>query len=64
LGISLRGQGNFAGAAWAWVDATKANRAEPKAFMLLEELVKDHPDLLTSCNWVMEEFVKRRVDLA
>ncbi|HEU4345307.1 MAG TPA: tetratricopeptide repeat protein, partial [Candidatus Binatia bacterium] len=64
LGISLRGQGNLIGAAWAWVDATKANPVDPKAFMFLQELVKEHPDLLARCDWVVEEFAKRRMDPA
>jgi tetratricopeptide (TPR) repeat protein len=60
LGIALQGQGDVVGAAWVWVDATKANRADPRAFLLLEKLVQDHPNLLTHCRWITQEFNGRR----
>jgi tetratricopeptide (TPR) repeat protein len=45
LGIALDGQGDFHGAAQCFVDATRANAADPRAFRLLEDLLKRHPEL-------------------
>ncbi|HEU4345332.1 MAG TPA: tetratricopeptide repeat protein [Candidatus Binatia bacterium] len=60
LGISLQGQGDVVGAAWVWIDATKANRADPRAFFLLEKLVHDRPDLLANCRWITQQFSEPR----
>ncbi len=45
LGIALAGLGNFRGAAESYVRATQANAADGRAFRLLEELLKAHPEL-------------------
>jgi len=46
LGLSLQGQGDFAGAARAWVAATRANRCDSRSLVLLERLVEVRPQLL------------------
>ena len=46
LGLSLNGQGDNAGAARAWVDATRANAADSRSLKLLEQLIKERPQLL------------------
>ncbi len=45
LGIALEGQGDFRGAAKCFVAATQANAADARAFRLLEEMLKRHPEL-------------------
>ena len=45
LGIALAGQGDYAGAARCFVAATQVNAADPRAFHLLKDLVRDHPEL-------------------
>ncbi len=45
LGISLAGQGQYRQAAHFWVAATQINAADSRAFHLLLELLKDHPEL-------------------
>jgi tetratricopeptide (TPR) repeat protein len=45
LGIALKGQGCYREAAEAFVNATRANAADPRAFYLLRELLTQHPEL-------------------
>jgi tetratricopeptide (TPR) repeat protein len=45
LGIAHCGQGRYGEAAQCFVSATQANAADPRAFHLLENLLKEHPDL-------------------
>ena len=45
LGIALSGQSQYQDAARSFVNATRANAADPRAFNLLEELLKEHPEL-------------------
>ena len=45
LGIALAGQGDFRGAARCYCTATQANAADPRAFRLLQGLLKEHPEL-------------------
>lgn len=45
LGLSLAGQNDLVGSAWAYVEAIKADARDPRAFHLLEKLVSDHPEL-------------------
>ena len=45
LGTALSGQGDFEGAARAFVAATQANAADPRAFHLLKDLLDAHPEL-------------------
>jgi len=42
----LNGQGDYAGAARAWVDATRANAADGRSLKLLEQLIQERPQLL------------------
>ena len=53
LGLSLNGQKNFVGAAWALVEAVKADEADNRARVLLEKLLALHPILGVQCPWVM-----------
>lgn len=45
LGISFAGQGQYQDAARCFVAATQANAADPRAFRLLQDLLKEHPEL-------------------
>jgi tetratricopeptide (TPR) repeat protein len=45
LGMALTGQGQYRDAAKAFVAATQANACDSRALGLLEELLKQHPDL-------------------
>ena len=45
LGIALAGQGDFRGAVESYIAATRANAADPRAYQLLRELLKQHPVL-------------------
>ncbi|MBF0503372.1 MAG: hypothetical protein HQM09_24850 [Candidatus Riflebacteria bacterium] len=45
LGISLEGQGKFMAAAMTYIQATRANAADGRAFQLLTKLVEGHPEL-------------------
>jgi tetratricopeptide (TPR) repeat protein len=53
LGLSLNGQKNIAGAAWALAEAVKADEADNRARVLLEKLLALHPVLGVQCPWVM-----------
>jgi len=54
LGISLNGQGNLAGAAWALVEAVRADATDNRAATLLQKLISLHPILGIQCPWVTE----------
>ncbi len=45
LGLALSGQGDFREAARCFLTATQVNAADPRAFHLLRELLKQHPEL-------------------
>jgi tetratricopeptide (TPR) repeat protein len=45
LGLAFAGQERHREAAQCFVDATQANAADARAFRLLEELIKRHPEL-------------------
>lgn len=45
LGIALAGQGQYHEAARCFVTATQVNAADPRSFRLLEDLLKQHPEL-------------------
>lgn len=53
LGLSLAGQKDVLGAAWALVEAVKADDSDHRARTLLEKLRADHPVLAVECPWVM-----------
>lgn len=54
LGVSLHGAGNLMGAAWALVEASKADPSDNRARVLLEKLVSLNPALIVSGPWIME----------
>jgi len=54
LGVSLHGQGNLIGAAWALVEAAKADASDERARVLLEKLLSLNPALLVSSPWIMD----------
>jgi tetratricopeptide (TPR) repeat protein len=54
LGVSLNGQKNIVGAAWALVEAVKADETDNRAGILLRSLLALHPVLAVECPWVME----------
>ncbi len=54
LGLSLNGQKNFAGAAWALAEGVKADQADHRARVLLEKLLALHPALQAQCPWIRE----------
>jgi len=45
LGISLAGKNDLVGAAWTYVEATKICPLDPRAFHLLEKLLRHNPEL-------------------
>ncbi len=45
LGIALAGQGQYREAAECFVAATQANAADARAFHLLQDLLREHPEL-------------------
>jgi tetratricopeptide (TPR) repeat protein len=45
LGLSLAGQGQYREAAQCYIAATQVNAADPRAFHLLMDLLKTHPEL-------------------
>jgi len=54
LGVSLHGQGDLIGSAWALVEATKADASDGRARLLLEKLLSSNPALVVSNPWIME----------
>jgi tetratricopeptide (TPR) repeat protein len=54
LGVSLNGQKNILGAAWALVEAVKAEEADNRARELLEKLLAIHPGLGVQCPWILQ----------
>ena len=54
LGVSLQGQGNIVGAAWALNEAVKADSADLRARQLLDKLIMAHPAIAIQCPWTTE----------
>jgi tetratricopeptide (TPR) repeat protein len=54
LGVSLHGQGDLMGCAWALVEAAKADSSDNRASALLEKLLSSNPALVISNPWIME----------
>ena len=52
LGLSLNGQKNHVGAAWALAEAVKADQTDHRARELLEKLLALHPVLVLQCPWI------------
>jgi tetratricopeptide (TPR) repeat protein len=69
LGIALAGQGRYQDAARCFVAATQANAADPRAFRLLQDLVKQHPELefefegaVESCRKAVEAVARKAAE--
>jgi tetratricopeptide (TPR) repeat protein len=54
LGISLQGQGNARAAAWALVEAVRADPADQRARAILHKLVTLVPSLSVECPWAID----------
>ena len=54
LGVSFQGQGNLVGAAWALVEAAKADMLDGRARALLEKLLAEHPAIIVRCPWIAQ----------
>ena len=54
LGISLQGQGDLIGAAWALAEAVKVDATDTRARSLLDKLIATHPRIAIQCPWATE----------
>lgn len=54
LGISLQGRGNARAAAWALVEAVRADPADQRARAILHKLVTLIPSLSVECPWAID----------
>jgi tetratricopeptide (TPR) repeat protein len=54
LGVSLEGQGRPIEAAWAYVEAVKADPSEDRSRALLEKFVAQHAEVVVKCPWISE----------
>ena len=54
LGVSLHGQGNIIGAAWALAEAVKTDAADNRARLLLEQLIAHNPSIGVQCPWILQ----------
>jgi len=54
LGISLQGRGNARAAAWALVEAVRADPADQRARAILHKLVTLVPSLSVECPWAID----------
>jgi tetratricopeptide (TPR) repeat protein len=52
LGISLKGQGNFVGAAWVLMEAINAEPTDPRARQIVEQMLRSNPNLALQCPWL------------
>lgn len=59
LGVSFQGQGNLIAAAWALVEAVKADLADDRARVVLEKLVAKNPEIAVQCPWVSDGLYPR-----
>ncbi len=55
LGISLVGQNDFMGAAWALIEAIRTDATDPRAFHCLERLIEGHPEVATQFAGVLKQ---------
>jgi tetratricopeptide (TPR) repeat protein len=53
LGLSLNGKKDIVGAAWALIEAVKADETDHRARVLVEKLLALHPILGVECPWIM-----------
>lgn len=63
LGIALAGQGQYREAAQAFINATQVNAADNRAFNLLKDLLKQHPELEYEFQETLE-FCQKAVEVA
>ena len=54
LGVSLQGRGNARAAAWALVEAVRADPADQRARAILHKLVTLIPSLSVECPWAID----------
>jgi len=54
LGLTLHGQGNIIGAAWALSEAVKTDAADNRARLLLEKLIASNPSIGIQCPWIVQ----------
>jgi len=54
LGVSLQGRGNARAAAWALVEAVRADPADQRARAILHKLVTLVPSLSVECPWAID----------
>ncbi len=54
LGVSLQGQGELTGAAWALVEAVKLEVSDERARALLEKFIAEHPAMIVQCPWIVQ----------
>lgn len=54
LGVSLQGQGDMIGAAWALAEAVKADSADRRARNLLDKLIAANPNIGIQCPWATQ----------
>jgi hypothetical protein len=52
--VSLHGQGNIIGAAWALAEAVKTDAADNRARLLLEQLIAYNPAIGVQCPWILQ----------
>jgi tetratricopeptide (TPR) repeat protein len=55
LGISMEGQGKFSQAAGLYIQAIEINAHDPRAFYLLEDLVRQHAEIETEIHDIQEQ---------
>jgi len=61
LGVSLEGQNNLVGAAWAYVEGVRADSRDPRCLELLKKLVAGHPELAAQFTLLLEHDTSDRV---
>lgn len=59
LGLSLAGQNDLVGAAWAWIEATKADAKDARALIFLKQLIVDHPEVVSRFPGLWSEVAAR-----
>ena len=60
LGVSLNGQDNVVGGAWALTEAIKTDDRDNRSRVLLEKLLALHPMLGVQCPWVLQDLSSDR----
>lgn len=56
LGVSLMGQSNLLGAAWALTESAKAEPTDERARAILKKLLCENPGLAIRCPWALDAF--------